>query len=84
MSTYSVAEAKDRFSSMLSEAERGEIVTITRHGRPIVEGRAAGDAGRKFDANSLDWLDAQLAAIGLLPTRSLAVLEAMRAERDRG
>jgi len=35
MTHYSVAEAKDRFSSLLKEAETGGSVQITRRGKPV-------------------------------------------------
>ena len=31
-----IAEAKDRLSELIGRAERGEPVTITRHGRAVV------------------------------------------------
>lgn len=31
-----IAEAKDRLSELVDRVERGEEVTITRHGRPAV------------------------------------------------
>jgi len=37
MSTYSVAEAKNRLSELINRAVEGEGVVITRHGQPIVE-----------------------------------------------
>ncbi len=36
-----VAEAKDRLSELIGRAEAGEVVTITRHGRPAVTLNAA-------------------------------------------
>ena len=36
MGTYSLAEAKDQLSRLVDEALSGEIVTITRHGKPVV------------------------------------------------
>lgn len=36
MASYSVAEAKNRFSALINAAERGERVEITRYGRPVV------------------------------------------------
>lgn len=45
--TFSVAEAKAKFSELLSRAEAGERLTITRHGRPIVEIAATGEAKPK-------------------------------------
>jgi prevent-host-death family protein len=36
MGTYSLAQAKDQLSRLVDEALSGEIVTITRHGKPVV------------------------------------------------
>jgi len=36
MAVYSLARAKDRLSRLIDEALNGEIVTITRHGKPVV------------------------------------------------
>jgi len=33
--SYSIAEAKDGFSRLIAEVERGHEVTITRHGKPV-------------------------------------------------
>jgi prevent-host-death family protein len=35
MATYGVAEAKNKFTHLLERAERGERITITRHGKPV-------------------------------------------------
>jgi antitoxin (DNA-binding transcriptional repressor) of toxin-antitoxin stability system len=40
MTTYSVAEAKNRLPSLIDKALQGEEVIITRHGRPVAELRA--------------------------------------------
>lgn len=37
MPTYSVAEAKAKFSELIDKAEAGQSVVITRHGQPVVE-----------------------------------------------
>lgn len=37
MTTYSVAEAKNRLPSLIDRALEGEEVIITRHGKPVVE-----------------------------------------------
>jgi antitoxin (DNA-binding transcriptional repressor) of toxin-antitoxin stability system len=39
--TVSLADAKARFSEMVKRAEAGEEITITRHGLPVVELKAA-------------------------------------------
>jgi prevent-host-death family protein len=36
MGTYSLAQAKDQLSRLVDEALSGEVVTITRHGKPVV------------------------------------------------
>lgn len=33
---YSIAQAKDRLSELVQAAERGEMVTVTRRGKPVV------------------------------------------------
>lgn len=40
MATYGVAEAKNNFTHLLEQAESGERIVITRHGKPIAELRA--------------------------------------------
>jgi antitoxin (DNA-binding transcriptional repressor) of toxin-antitoxin stability system len=46
MSSHSIAKAKDNLSKLIDEALAGEEVTITRHGKPVVE-LAAGAHGRR-------------------------------------
>lgn len=41
MTTYSVAEAKNKLPSLINKALEGEEVVITRHGKPVVELRPA-------------------------------------------
>jgi prevent-host-death family protein len=59
MSTYSVAEAKNRLSELIERALVGEGVVITRHGRPVVEVRPVGMPHRAVNASDLDWLAGQ-------------------------
>lgn len=40
MATYGVAEAKNNFTHLLEQAEGGERIVITRHGKPVAELRA--------------------------------------------
>lgn len=37
MASYSVAEAKNQLPSLIDKALGGEIVVITRHGKPVAE-----------------------------------------------
>lgn len=41
MSTYSIAEAKERLPSLIDAAIEGEPVVITRDGKPVAELRPA-------------------------------------------
>ena len=43
MSAYSIAEAKDRLSSLVRQAEEGEEVAITRHGKVVAYLRSAAE-----------------------------------------
>ena len=33
---YSIAEARDNFTGIVQEAESGDTVEVTRHGKPVV------------------------------------------------
>lgn len=37
MASYGVAEAKNNFTHLLDRVQDGEMITITRHGKPIAE-----------------------------------------------
>jgi prevent-host-death family protein len=37
MAVYGVAEAKNKFTHLLDRVEKGENITITRHGKPVAE-----------------------------------------------
>jgi prevent-host-death family protein len=37
MAQVSVAEAKDQLSRLIDRAMNGEVVTITRHGKPVAQ-----------------------------------------------
>jgi prevent-host-death family protein len=43
MGIYSIAEAKDRLSSLVKQAEEGEDIAITRHGKVVAYLRPAAD-----------------------------------------
>lgn len=58
MTTYSVAEAKNNLSELIDRALNGEGVTITRHGKPVIEFRPVPmPVGPVSDAD-LQWLAA--------------------------
>ena len=41
MASYGVAEAKNKFTHLLDRVEKGESITITRHGKPVAELRSS-------------------------------------------
>ncbi len=45
MARYGVAEAKNKFTHLLDRVEKGESITITRHGKPVAELKAPGHRG---------------------------------------
>ncbi|MDZ4374061.1 MAG: type II toxin-antitoxin system prevent-host-death family antitoxin [Phenylobacterium sp.] len=60
MSRHSVAEAKNKLSELISRAEAGEEVVITRHGHPVIELRPVTPVQtepRRMTQADLDWLD---------------------------
>ena len=82
MPSYTATDAQDRLPALLDASERGEPVTITRHGRPVAELRpipAVG--GRRVSADSIDWLERQLADLPPPAEDSVAQLDALRGGR---
>lgn len=65
MTTYSVAEAKNNLSKLIDLALKGEPVTITRHGAPVVELRPAQAAPRPVTAEALAQLRAARERLGV-------------------
>ena len=82
MSNHSVAEAKNRLSELIDRALAGEGVTITRHGRPVVELRPVEAAPAPVKPEDLDWLAARV--VGRAPARQDAgqLLSEMRDEGE--
>jgi len=56
MTTYSVADAKNRLSKLIDSALRGEGVVVTSHGTPVVEIRAIRPAPRAITEADIEWL----------------------------
>ena len=78
MSTYSIAQAKDQLSRLVDEVIRGEQVTITRHGKPVVELRPAAAAGRPVTAEDIEWLRKCRESLPSCDGDSVAEIRAMR------
>jgi prevent-host-death family protein len=56
MSSYSIAEAKNQLSKLVDEALEGKQVTITRHGKPVVDLRPSAPGGRPVTMKDIEWL----------------------------
>jgi prevent-host-death family protein len=81
MSVYSIAQAKDHLSKLIDEALAGEEVTITRHGKPVVELRPAqaGDAGR-WSSELIDEIAARAKSLPSLGESAADIVRRMRDE----
>ena len=55
MATYSVSEADERLSELVVRAMRGESITLSLEGTPVVEMKEVAPAYIMTDAD-LDWL----------------------------
>jgi len=80
MSSYSIAKAKDNLSKLIDEALAGEEVTITRHGKPVVELRPAPAAG--LGRLSPELIDRIAARAKTLPSLGEDVVDIIRQMRD--
>jgi prevent-host-death family protein len=79
MATYTLAQAKDQLSKLVDEAQTGEPVTITRHGKPAVHLFAAQPSFRAMTKADLDDLAAFRAT---MPYQDLSSADLLRAMRD--
>jgi prevent-host-death family protein len=85
MKTFSVAEAKAKFSEVLELAASGEEVRVTKHGKPYV--RLATDVGKADTESpglqSIDW-DRLRKLRESLPQLDISATELVRQIRDEG
>ena len=80
MPVYTIAEAKDHLSKLVNEALDGEEVTITRHGKAVVELRPARASGR--GRPSVQLLDEITARAKLRPSLGESGADIVRRMRD--
>jgi len=78
MSTYSIAEAKDQLSQLIDEVLAGKDVTITRHGKPVVEMRPAAAVGKPVTSADIEWLRNVRESRPVFEGDSVAEIRAMR------
>lgn len=59
MSSYSVAEAKNKLSQLIKRAVDGEDVVITSHGQPVVELKPVQRSAKHMTEADFEWLRAR-------------------------
>jgi prevent-host-death family protein len=84
MATYSIAEAKDRLSHLVKQAEQGEDVAITRHGKVVAYLRAAAErAHRRPSREFIEQLAERAKSRPSLGQNAVDIIRRMRdGERD--
>lgn len=84
MSSYPIAKAKEQLSRLIDEALAGESVTITRHGKPVVELRPTQPepAPRRMTKDDLEWLRKRRDALPPLGENAVDIIRRMRDEED--
>lgn len=87
MSTYGVAEAKNKLSKLIARALEGEGVVITRHGQPVVELKPLLRETRRPDSKprwtaeeQLEWLRARRALLPYSKIDAATFVSQMRDE----
>lgn len=57
MSSHGIAETKNRLSQLVTRAEKGEDVVITRHGRPVAKLTGVrSQQPRRITKEDVEWL----------------------------
>lgn len=74
MSTYSVADAKNHLPSLIDKVLAGEDVVITRHGKPVVELRAAPAPPQRMSAADYEAFRTRRKARKMSPISSVELL----------
>ena len=80
MSTYSVAEAKNKLSALIKRAVAGEDVVITSHGQPVAELKAIRRTPKRMTEADFEWLKAHRARLTPAKTDAGTFVSQMRDE----
>jgi prevent-host-death family protein len=82
MGAYSLAQAQSELGRLVDEALTGEIVTITRDGRPVVTlaPTATAPAPTPIDSEYLEWMRKRALARPSLGGDSVTLVREMRDE----
>jgi len=80
MGAYSLAQAKDQLSRLVDEALSGEIVAITRHGKPVVTLTPSAPAPIPLTKTDIEQMRRRAQARPMLGPDSVTVVREMRDE----
>ena len=81
MSTYSVAEAKNKLSALIKRAVAGEDVVITSHGQPVVELKPLKHSSpKRMTEADFKWLEEHRARLTPAKTDAVTLIRRMRDE----
>lgn len=71
MKTVAIHEVQDRFDELARDAERGEVVTVTRDGKPVFDIVAHQDKPSTAKKGGIDWEagEAYLRSKGIVRTK---------------
>lgn len=78
MAVVSVAEAKQKLTALIAAAEAGETITITRHGKPVAELKAAA----VVPASNREWIEWIRRRTAHIPFSDVTGAEIIRSIRD--
>ena len=81
MGAYSIAEAKAHLSALLDQVARGEVVTLTKRGKPVARIVPAGELSVKPKLN-LRVLEKFRSSLPESPVNSAAMVRKMRDEAE--
>lgn len=81
MGAYSIAEAKAQLSALVDQVSRGEVVTLTKRGKPVARIVPAGElsAKPKLDLRALEKFRSTLPES---PVNSATMMRKMRDEAE--
>ena len=82
MTTYSVAEAKNRLPDLIDRAIEGEEVVITRRGKPVVELRTTLSPRVQPTQATYNWLQGRRPTRKVIGITSVELLHRMYEDAD--
>lgn len=82
MSKHSVAEAKNKLPELISRAEKGEEIIITRHGHPVARISGLASVPHPLTDADLDWLAERRKGRGRITTEDAGTFVSRMRDED--